>query len=54
MTAALIQFHAKTIQTQTAEMEAAEAAGDQVTAAMIGDAIKFRKSVLAKAGVFII
>lgn len=54
MTRATIEFHARTIQQQTAEMEAAEAAGDKMTAAMIWDAIKFRKAVLAKQGVVIV
>lgn len=54
MTKAIIQFHAKAIANQTAEMEAATEAGDMVTAGMIWDAIQFRKVVLAKHGVFVV
>lgn len=53
MTKATIQFHAKTIEKQITEMEAAEAAGDNMTAAMIWDAICFRKKMLAAQGVVI-
>lgn len=54
MTTREIEFHAQTITKQVAEMEAAEAAGDKVTAGMLWDAIKFRKQVLAKRGVVVV
>lgn len=54
MTAATIKFHAATIAKLTAEMEAAAAEGDVMTAEMIFDAICFRKKLLAKYGVVIV
>lgn len=49
-----VQFHAKTIERQIVEMEAAEAAGDTMTAEQLWDAIKFRKQALAKRGVILV
>jgi len=54
MTTATIKFHIDTIAKFTAEMETAEAAGDQMTAGMIWDAIVYRKKLLASLGVVII
>ena len=54
MTAATIQFHADSLAKDTAEANAAFAAGDSNTGAMILDAIKFRRAMLAKRGVVIV
>lgn len=54
MNAATIQFHAKTIEANTNEMNAAAAAGDRMTVDMIAEAIRFRKAILAKHGVVVI
>jgi len=54
MTAATIKFHADAIAKDTAEANAAFAAGDNNTGAMIMDAIKFRRAMLAKRGVVIV
>ncbi len=54
MTAATIAFHATAIAKDTAEANAAFAAGDNNIGAMILDAIKFRRTMLAKRGVVIV
>lgn len=54
MTKATIAFHATAIAKDTAEANAAFAAGDSNTGAMILDAIKFRRAMLAKRGVVIV
>jgi hypothetical protein len=54
MTAETIKFHAAAIAKDTAEANAAFATGDNNTGAMILDAIKFRRAMLAKKGVVIV
>ncbi len=54
MTRQTIEFHAAMITKDTAEMEAAYAAKDTDTGAMIWDAIKYRKAMLARRGVVIV
>ena len=54
MTKATIAFHVTAIAKDTAEANAAFAAGDSNTGAMIMDAIKFRRAMLAKRGVVIV
>lgn len=54
MTAQTIMHHIAKIEADTAEMNAAELAGDKMTADMIFDAICFRKAILAKHGVVIV
>ena len=54
MTAATIAFHTAAIAKDTAEANAAFASGDSATGAMIVDAIKFRRAMLAKRGVVIV
>ncbi len=49
-----IERHARKIEADTAEMDAAHEAGEYDTANMIWDAIKFRKKMLAKHGVVIV
>lgn len=54
MKAETIQFHAKAIARDTAEADAAFAAGDNMTGAMILDSVKFRRAMLLKRGVVIV
>ena len=54
MTLATIAFHAAAIAKDTSEASAAFADGDSNTGAMILDAIKFRRAMLAKKGVVIV
>lgn len=54
MNAATIRFHALAIAKDTAEANAAFAAGNNDTGAMIIDAIKFRRAMLANIGVVIV
>ena len=54
MTAATIKFHAYAIAKDAAEAETAFANGDNTAGAMILDAIKFRRAMLARRGVVIV
>ena len=54
MTNAMIQFHANSLKAQYAELDAAIAAEDAMTADMIRGGIKTRRDFLAAKGVVII
>jgi len=54
MTAAMIKFHADAITKDTNEASAAFAAGDNMTGAMIMDAVKFRRAMLLRKGIIIV